>query len=290
MIGRSDIITAARSAKDLPPFPDVVIRLEKEMSRPDVSIERMVALLEQDVSLVAQLIRVVNSAYYAGKSQITTVRDAAVRLGMQELRRIIYAAAVVGRYRKFANDGAERFWAHSLAVAMASRAICKFCRVRIPSETIESAYVAGLLHDLGALVLLHAFPDDCTIIAGTVHDSGGTISDAELRAWGIDHGEVGSLLAQAWGLPLGVQLAIGHHHQPWLVEADQRPLVRLVHIADFVCTNQGYGRDESGFPVWFDAESWDCLGLSLDDSQKIIDQVRIESDKSVVLARTLTTS
>ena len=139
MLTRKEILVAVERANQLPPFPDVVIRLEKEISRPDASINKLVSLLEQDMTLVAQLLRVANSAYYASKSKITSVREAALRLGMRELQRIVYTAAFVGRYRQVGGDSAERFWGHSLAVAMASRAVCRFCKQAVPSEASESA-------------------------------------------------------------------------------------------------------------------------------------------------------
>jgi HD-like signal output (HDOD) protein len=288
VITRKDVLTALESADQLPPFPDVVIRVEKELSRPDASINKLVGLLEQDMTLVAQLIRVANSAFHASKSRITTVREAALRLGMRELRRIVYTAAFVGRYRNTGGARSERFWCHSLAVAMASRAVCKFCKQPISPEAHEAAYVAGLLHDLGALALLHWFEAECAETVVATREQGGTTSECEFARWGIDHAEVGGLLAKRWQLPRLIQQGIRYHHQPWLADPADRTVVRLVHIADFVCSNQGFSRDETGLPNWFDSDAWDSLGLSLDDSQSIIDEVRTDGENSVVLAKALT--
>ena len=288
MITRKEILAALEGADQLPPFPDVVIHVEQELSRPDASINRLVALLEQDMTLVAQLLRVANSAYYGSRTHITSVKDAAIRLGLRELQRIVYTAAFVGKYRQVGGTSAERFWGHSLAVGMAARAVCRFCKHPVTQETLEAAYVAGLLHDLGALALMHWFAAEFAETVAATREHGGTTSECELARWGIDHGEVGGLLAERWNLPELVQLAITYHHQPWLVDPRGRPVVRLVHIADFICTNQGFGRDETGLPSWFDAEAWDSLGLSIDDSQAIIAQVRIDGEHSVVMAKVLT--
>jgi HD-like signal output (HDOD) protein len=288
VITRKEILAAIEGADQLPPFPDVVIRVEQELSKPDASINKLVTLLEQDMTLVAQLLRVANSAFYGGKTRITSIRDAAVRLGVGELQRIVCAAACVGRYRQVGGMNAERFWGHSLAVAMAARAVCRFCKQPVSQETHEAAYVAGLLHDLGALALMHWFAAEFAETVAATREQGGSTSECELARWGIDHGEVGGLLAERWNLPQLIQHAITYHHQPWLVAPSSRPVVRLVHIADFICTNQGFGREETGLPTWFDAEAWDALGLSIDDSQAIIAQVRADGEKSVVLARVLT--
>lgn len=112
MIDRKDILAALEGADQLPPFPDVLIRLERELSQPDVSVLRLASLLEEDVALVAQLLRVANSAYYGGRTRITSVADAAIRLGMQELRSIVYTAAVIGRYRPVGRVNMPLFWGH----------------------------------------------------------------------------------------------------------------------------------------------------------------------------------
>jgi len=285
---REEILAAAKRADHLPPFPDVILRLEKELSRPDVSINKLVQLLEQDMTLVAQLLRVANSAFYASKSRITTVREAAVRLGMRELQRIVFTAAFIGRYRGLGGRRAERFWAHSLAVAMAARAVCKFCKHPVSSEANEAAYAAGLLHDLGALALMHWFEAEFEETIAATREQGTTSSESEFTRWGIEHGEVGGILAERWKLPRPIQQAVRFHHSPWLAEPLDRTVVRLVHIADFVCSNQGFGRDDTSLPTWFDSDAWDSLGLSIDDSQSIMAEVHKDGDNSVVLAKVLT--
>lgn len=287
MIDRKDILAALEGADQLPPFPDVLIRLERELSQPDVSVLRLASLLEEDVALVAQLLRVANSAYYGGRTRITSVADAAIRLGMQELRSIVYTAAVIGRYRPVGRVNMPLFWGHSLAVGMAAGAVCRSCKVRVPKEVYEAAYVAGLLHDLGAIALTQWFPEESFAAHVAIREHGGTASAYELEMWGIEHGEVGGLLAERWSIPVSIQQAIMHHHQPWLVGPEHRTLVRVIHIADFICNNLGFGRDESVFPNWFDPEAWDALGLSIEDSQSIISQVRAAADKSIVLTKVL---
>lgn len=287
MIARNDILAALERADQLPPFPEVVIRLERELSNPDVSLDRIVRLLEKDVALVAQLMRVANSAYYSGISRLSSVKDAAIRLGTQELRRIVYSATVIGRYRQLCHVDADRFWSHSLTVAMTARVVSEFSKRPIPRAVQEASYVAGLLHDLGAIALMHWFPKEYAETTIDVREHGGTASEYELTHWGMEHGEVGGLLAESWHLPMGVQQAIACHHQPWLAGPSERELVYLVHIADFICTNQGYGRDDYGFPRWFDPNAWDSLGLSLDEASAIIQKVRAQAEKSSVLVKVL---
>jgi HD-like signal output (HDOD) protein len=287
--GRDQILQALERAHQLPSFPEVVVRLERELSRPDASVQKVVPLLQEDAILVAQVLRVANSVFNAGKSPIVSIEQAAVRLGLRELRRVVYAGAVIQRWRTMGSVNPERFWSHSLAVGLAGRAVSSLSANRGPEAQLESVYVAGLLHDLGAMVVMHLFPEEYSKILAILSERGGTASEHELVLWGIDHGEVGGILAARWALPQAIQEAIQFHHQPWLAGPEQRDLVRLVHIADFVCNNQGLGRDGSGFPNWFDAASWDALGLSLDQSEAIIGRVRAEGDNSVVLAKALVT-
>lgn len=287
MIGRDDILKVLGQADRLPPFPDVVTRLETELSSPNVSNRRISSLLAQDAVLVSKLLRVANSAYYVGNQNIASVDDAIVRLGFRELRRLVYSASIIGRYQKLGKGVMPRFWEHSLSVALASRAMCDFCKQPVAVDVQEAAYVAGLLHDLGAIVLMHWFPEDYRHVVAGLRAEGGLASDHESKLFGIEHGEVGGILAAQWALPPGIQQAIMCHHQPWRAVDEQRSLVRLVHIADFICNNQGYGREEFGSPHWFDPEAWDFLGLGIDDIQAIIGRVRAEANRSIIMAKAL---
>lgn len=286
---RTDIENAIRSAQGLPCFPTVVLELERELARPDCSLLRLRQIIEQDPGLVAKTLQLVNSALYAPRSGVRTaaIGEALVRLGMTELKRLAVATAILEKFRGFGGVDEPRFWVHSLSVALASRAVATLAGTSVSEEVRDIAFTAGLLHDLGALLLHHFFPEACEALTAQLEQRGGSVYDLERELWALDHGEAGAMLAEQWSLPTPMIEVLRFHHSPWQSSSRHRTLVQLVHIADFVCTNQGYGRREGGFPDCFDHGAWDALGLSFERIPQIIEAVRQQGEASMVFAGAL---
>jgi len=203
-------------------------------------------------------------------------------LGLAEVRRLALASAVVGRYKEVGSRDPKAFWIHSIAVALATQITANIAAERLTQAHVDGAYVAGLLHDLGVLAMVQLFPEAYQAVTAEVAETGAPAWEVEVREFGIHHGEVGAILAERWELPEPVRSAIHHHHQPWLADDDHRKLVQLVHFANFACSNQGFDRLETGFPMGFDDGAWEGLGLTLEQVPEIIDQVKIQGERSEV--------
>jgi HD-like signal output (HDOD) protein len=285
---RDTIVETVLQAKGLPCFPDVAVQLDQELAKPDYSVSRVQKIIEQDPGLVAKVLQVANSALYPRRGGPTVaIGEALMRLGMRELKRLAIATAVFEEFRDFGRVDEQRFWVHSLSVALTSRAITQFTRAQVSASAQDAAFTAGLLHDLGSLVLHDLFPDACNALTLELEERGGLACDLEREHWGIDHGEAGAILAERWSLPSPIVEVIRYHHRPWQSSATHRELVQLVHMANFICTNQGYGRREGGFPDSFDHSAWDALGLQLEQVPEIISKVGEEGEHSIVFTSAL---
>lgn len=287
-LSRQQIIERIQKAKGLPAYPQVLARLEQEFAKPQPSAAGISRIVEQDPALVARLLRVANSALHTGKSDIAHVQNAVLRLGLVETRRLVLACALVEKCGSLLKLDDAGFWPHSLAVALAARAIVQASSATIPESTQQVAYLGGLLHDVGVLLLFHLFPQECTALREKCETDGRTVDAIERDEWGLDHGEAGALLARQWRLPLALIQAIQFHHEPWRADGTHRLLVAIVHISNFVCNNQGFGRAGAGFPEAFDSGCWDALGLTLEQVPQIIASVRQQGAQSVVLAQAMT--
>ncbi|MCP4677217.1 MAG: HDOD domain-containing protein [Deltaproteobacteria bacterium] len=279
-LSRDKILAAVKKADSLPSVPDLIMQLEKELRKPHPSIAEVTKIIEQDPSLSANLLRITNSAFYRRTRETTTVRQAMMRLGFEEVRRMATAAVLVDGYKGFAGGNPKLYWGHCMAVSLACRAVAEFCTHEFSKDDIELVFTAGLLHDLGVLALYHLFPKEYAELMQTVLEKGGIAHDAEVNAWDIDHGEVGEVLTRRWKLPEPICQVARFHHRPWLCADEHRSLIWLVHISNFICNNQGYGRKESGFPDAFDHGAWDALGLSLNQVPEIIEKVQEEGERS----------
>lgn len=264
-LSRQVILEAVDHTDHLPPLPRVVSEIERELARDDPAPARVARIIEQDPALCAGVLRLANSALYARRTPVTDVVQAIGRLGLGETQRVVTAASVMGAWREVPGVDLERFWWHSVAVGLVSMQFARRVRAVLPRESTDSAFLAGLLHDIGALIVAQAFPEHTAELHREPLAEGESLADRELRVWGVDHGEIGATLAAGWNLPPVLREAMSFHHQPWLAAPDVTSLVQLVHVADFFCTNQGFGRRVDGCPGWLDRGAWDGLGLDLAD-------------------------
>lgn len=207
----------------LPPFQPVILSLMRLFDREDVQTDEVASLIESDPALTGELLAVVNSPLYALQSRLTSPAQAIVLLGFQNTKSL---AAALGM--RFMMRGAprtpvvRRFWTHSMATATIAQCFARAFRVE-PSE----AHVGALLHDLGRLGLLAAYPEEYSALALTAHDSSYAILAAEQEKFGMTHCHAGALLAEAWRLPKTVRQAAGLHHG----NSSDQPLVKLVQLS-----------------------------------------------------------
>jgi HD-like signal output (HDOD) protein len=207
-----DTEALAASAEAAEPLPHTVARLAGLVADPDSDIREIAETVSLDVSLTADLLRRVNSAALGGKATITSVRDAAVRLGRSSLLSLALASSV-GRQMSQALPAyglqAGELWERSVAASVAADVIRARAGAAVPPE----AGTAALLHDFGKVVLARHFGDrvlDMVDLAA-VHE-GLDLLSAERAIFGLTHAEIGGVVAEEWGLPASIVDGISHHH------------------------------------------------------------------------------
>ncbi|MBZ0269819.1 HDOD domain-containing protein [bacterium] len=222
-----------KNVNDLPTLPHVVSQILEKTRNADASLDEIVSLIATDQALVSTILKLVNSAFYGFSRRITTLKQAITLLGFRSVRNIVVNAGVVGVFRKrtFNNQYRFRLWDHSVACAVAARILAKPAGYK----SKEEAFTAGLLHDIGKVVIDQYAPKDSAAIMKRV-DAGMTACEAEMEVVGADHTQIGSMIAERWKLPRSLCWVIEHHHEP---DSDRIPgnrdLVRLVAAANAFC-------------------------------------------------------
>jgi putative nucleotidyltransferase with HDIG domain len=196
--------------KFLPPTPSLMIKLLALFKQPSPDLDEVVKLLSRDPALTTEVMKLCNSARYRGEKVITDMSEAAIRLGFSELYRIIM---LVSGTRTISLDNVESvlevevLCRHSIATAVAAGVIAKTV-----GEAEDSAFIAGLLHDVGKIALASAQGVRYKTLALEVKTHGGSLPEAERKNFGFDHSEVGSRMLERWGFPPEVVMAVRHHH------------------------------------------------------------------------------
>lgn len=265
-----------RDIDSIPPFPATVTKVLQVIDTPRVNAKELGSILAEDQSLATTLLRYANSAYYGLPRQVSTVSEATVILGFASIKSLLLAAAVHKTINKEVTGYAlaqGELWNHSINCAMLAKFLAVKCRFPVP----EQAFVAGLIHDVGKVVLSSYVGEEFAEILKLVREENIPFMDAEKRVLGFNHSEVGAALAQKWNLPAELVEVIAFHHNPMQAEHDFK-LTSLVHIADALCLMLGLGLGADGLLYPLDEQVLDRLGLGIEDLEEAMAQVAGSTD------------
>lgn len=219
-------LTSRLKAKSLPSLPLTVVALSEAVQDDRCTVDRILGILSKDPSLSATLLRLANSALYAGEGAASDLRTAILRLGFDAIANLGAGAAVIRTLRGGIHLDALRLWQHSVAVGQTARGICRLARRHGQAET---AFLSGLLHDIGKIALDTCFPDDYQAVLTRVAE-GSFAVDAERELLGLDHANAGAILAADWRFPETIVGVIRDHHAPRAGEF----LPNLIHLSDLL--------------------------------------------------------
>lgn len=201
----------SRRLADLPPLPAALAEVLQALRRGGLTVERCVALIERDPSLAARCLRLANSPFYGRTGRIASVSGAVTLLGLRTVNHLLTAVTLQQAIRPEQCPGfdLDGFWRHAMNVAMAASTLSPRLELD-PSE----AFLAGLLHEIGELMLVVLVPEVVAEVERRVAD-GEPARQAEQSLLGTDHVEVGSAVARRWNFPPSIVEAIADHHRGW---------------------------------------------------------------------------
>jgi putative nucleotidyltransferase with HDIG domain len=266
---------------DLPSLSPVLAQLIATLGRDDASVTEVAAIIRQDPVLAARVLRAANSAAYAGRSPVSSIRDALLRLGLVRVRRLALVASLYDAVPVRGTRAArETFWQHSLGVAHGAEIVARHATLGPDDVDPEGCFLAGLLHDIGLLVLESHYPKEAAAVKKHADANGMALCQAELAVLGTDHGELGALLAAHWSMPDAIAAAIRSHHRIDHAPAEYRWHASVVHLADFVVSSEGIGDLSEGSVSAFAEAVFEILGLGKDAMPQIVDETRAEARKA----------
>jgi len=278
----TNIVELVKGVGGLVTLPDVFIRINRLVEDPDSTVGDIAKAVSQDPSFTVRLLRVANSPLYGLSSTVDTVTKAVAIIGTSQIRNLALSTSVASAFEGLPNDlvSMENFWRHSLYCALAARILAKLAR----KCDVEAVFTAGLLHDIGALVIFNRLSAQAREVLLLVLDNVDELPvyEAEWQIMGFDHAQVGGELAHQWHLPLLLEECIAYHHK--IRSAQRYPReTALVHIANILALMAEVDSlDPSDVPP-IDPQAWEVTGLD----ESIIESVVREAQAEITEAENL---
>ena len=260
--------------QELPSLPAVVMELLASVDQEDVDISVLARKVSHDQALTAKTLRMANSSSYGLQVKVTTIQQAITFLGFQTTRNLITAAAVTGCFSagRCAGFSEKAFWRHSIATAACARVLAR--RMRFNQDY---AFTAGLLHDIGRLVLVSTYPARYAdaIAWRAAHDC--VLVEAERATLGVDHVMAGVALAEHWNFSDTMRQAIAFHHEP--ERAGAGFLATIIHVADAIVHALDIAGEDAELVPPVSAVAWAALGLSEEPYLHVFRETELQFDE-----------
>lgn len=272
----TNILSLVSSTVELPTMPEVLTKLNEVTARKDASAESVAKVVAMDPAVAANMLRIVNSAYYGLPVRVSSIQLAVSVLGFSMTKKVALKAAVFSafgqRREKLQGFDPLGFWRHAIYTGVAARTLGSRS-VAFADSHAEDLYIAGLLHDIGKILLLErACPRYLACLRRAAQDQR-LQHEVEQEEFGFTHADVGSVLAVKWALPEDLAIAIRYHHAP---ERDpfQRSLSSLIHLADRLAWDASLPSAVGAPPPPLSAGVYDQVGLEPEEIQGLVPQVR----------------
>jgi putative nucleotidyltransferase with HDIG domain len=267
---------------NLPTPPVVFQQISRVINDPNTSAYDIAKIISEDPALTVKILKLTNSSFYGIPRTVTNAKQAIVILGMEVVKSLVISASVFDMFsKKYKIDSSylEQFWRHSLSVAFMARILCRQNKIPMLIEA-EMLFSAGLLHDIGKLVIISEMSDQHKIILErTTADHNLSVFNAEEETLGFSHADIGFFLSNKWNLPEMLCQSIANHHNR--EQAESIKYNSLIHLANYLAHQVEIGNEAlppNLSPVY--NNSWAIAGISRIQEPNLIEALREDFPKA----------
>jgi HD-like signal output (HDOD) protein len=256
------------SKVQLPETPELVLEFHRVIQDPDCSINDVAEVLTRSPSMTAQLLRIVNSAFYGFASKIDRISRAVTLIGIREISSLVMGISAMRLFYDIPRELIDMscFLRHSLACGILSRILA--ARKQIPNT--ERLFVSGLLHDIGRLILYKYFPAQAKLALLIAKKTGLPLNEIEESCLGISHVHIAEYLLGKWQFPASLENIIAYHHTPY--RSPEQIEASIVHLADIAVNALGLGHSGEHIIPRFEKGVWDKTGIKPGDLKSALSQ------------------
>lgn len=274
-----DALEILRKEHQLPALPQVFLELQQALNAKNTSADDLAEIISQDPSLTAFLLRMVNSAFYSLPMQIDTISRAVTVIGVNQLSTLAVGTSVLSLFKDVPAEvlDMEQFWKHSVGCGLIARRLCRITGKGDP----ERAFVAGLLHDIGQLILLQSEPERAAAVLAHARSEKEPLWVEEKKRLGFDHATLGGMLLRKWNFPFVLVSAVLEHHAPKDDQKDFEPA--LVHCAEILATGLGIGSSGEYFVQPPPPAIWAAMDLTPERLDEMVEDLDEELEEAFTI-------
>jgi len=276
------------TAEDLPTLPEVVMNLQRVLDDPDGTVKQMAQIIEDDPAIATKVLKVVNSAFYAPAhgSPIEHLSPAIIRLGFVTVANIVLSTSAFGAFSRVLHPAFDRreFWRHSICTGVTGVVLYDYLSDQTTQVfTHDVVHLAGIVHDIGKILFERYANAEFHRAIDSARTEDIPALKEECRFIGAGHDEVGAWLGEKWKLPPDIVAVIRWHHDPLSCpEPDHQTLVKLIHMADYICHRQKLG--DSGNPsAHYDYRVRDEMDLTDEKIASLVETIQAQAAESETL-------
>ena len=275
---KSPVGKIVRSIDKMATLPMIYTSVNELVDSPTSSASDLGRVISADQGFTAGLLKLVNSAFYGFPSRIDTVSRAVTIIGFKQLRELVLATSVMSMFKNMGKGismNMEEFWKHSIGCGLASRILAIYSGRNNP----ESYFVAGLLHDIGRMVLLDKCMEAYTEVLSAVNQKDLLLFEAEKDILGFTHADVAGELVALWNLPNTLRSAVGYHHDPNRAK-DAALYADIVHISDILTHVCEIGLSGEQFVPPLVADAWERVGLQKSILEAVFEKIEAQFEET----------
>ena len=277
MVDMKNIVRRLEGITDLPTLPTVYSKVANLVNDSRTTAAQVAKVIESDQAITSKILRLVNSSFFGFSRRISSIHQAVILLGFNTIRNTVLSVSV---FNVFGTDQAgsfdlKNFWKHSIATGMLSKSLGEYFELNMDEE----AFAAGILHDIGKVVLNKYFKDELEIALQKAQSEQLPLFEAERLVNGITHAEIGEYIVDHWNLPYGLVEAVALHHTPGILRSNPK-LVCLVHVANIFSREMQIGFNGDFAVAEIDPSAYEELEVSEDDLNGFYIRVKEEIEEN----------
>lgn len=276
--GKRDPYLLVKGLTKVASLPTIYFKVEEALANPKSSNKLLADIISEDTALTGRVLRLANSAFFNFPGKVDTITQAIIVIGTHQLRDVVLASSIVAAFKDIPEDviSMESFWRHSIACGVTCRILATLRR----DPNVETAFVSGLLHDIGRLILYKDASGAMAQLIGQCQRDKTLLHRAEKEHFGFDHATLGGLLLQEWRLPRRHIETTTYHHAPhksreFAAEAS------IVHIADIIANAMMEGSSGERLVPPVNSQAWELLKLEGDNIEYAISELNSQFSVAV---------